>query len=167
MTTRGTTDAVVISMAAIRRAVLLLVAIAAIAGAVYFGRGLINKPPTAADQIDRSAYQVIFLTTGQAFYGRLTIADADTYLLNDVYYLVVTENTQRLTKRGSEVFGPRDPMVILAKQVLFFENLRDDSDIVVGIKAIKSGQGGGAPAVPTNPPTVAPTASTPRPTATR
>lgn len=167
MSSRASGDELVVSMATIRRTVLFLAGIAAIAAAIYFGRGLIGRLPTAAGQIDRSAYQVVFLTTGQAFYGKLTIADADTYLLGDVYYLVVNENTQRLTKRGNEVFGPREPMVILSRQVLFFENLRDDSDIVVGIRAIKSGQSGPAPVVPTSAPTAPAATATPRPSATR
>src|SRR5260221_3839897 len=155
-------------MAAVRRTVLFLVGIAAIAAAIYFGRGLIGRLPTAADQIDHGAYQVVFLTTGQSLFGRLTIADADTYLLNDVFYLVAIDSTQRLTKRGSEVWGPREPVVISARQVLYFENLRDDSDIVVGIRAIKSGQGGTAPALPTTAPTAVPAATaTARHSATR
>lgn len=166
---RSSGDAIVISMAAVRRTVLLLVGIAAIAAAVYFGRGLVGRPPTAADQIDHGAYQVVFLTTGQAFYGRLSIPDADTYLLKDVYYPVTNDTGLRLVKRGTEVFGPRDPMVISGRQVLYFENLRDDSDIVVGIRAIKSGQGGTAPVVGSPPPaTVAPVATgTARPSASR
>ena len=53
--------------------------------------------------------------TGQAFYGKLTIPDADTYLLSDVFYIVPNDTAQRLVKRGTEVFGPREPMVILAR----------------------------------------------------
>ena len=169
MSSRGSGDTLVISMAAVRRTVLLLVGIAALAAAAYFGRGLIGRLPTAADQIDRSAYQVVFLNTGQAFYGKLTIADADTYLLTDVYYLIPNDSAQRLIKRGTEVFGPREPMVILARQVGWFENIRDDSEVVVGIRAIKSGQGGSTPAVGTAPvATSAPTATgTVRPSASR
>ena len=56
-----------------------------------------------------------------------------------------TGQPERLIKRGAEAFGPREPMVILSRQVLFFENLRDDSEIASGIRAIQSGQGGTAP----------------------
>ncbi len=152
-------------MATIRRALLLLIGITVIAAAVYVGRGIIGKPPTAADQIDRAAYQVVFMSTGQAFYGKLTIADAETYLMADVYYLVTNETGQpgRLVKRGAEVFGPREPMVILARQVLFFENLRDDSELMNGIRALKAGQGT-APGGPV--PTAASTQSA-RPSASR
>ena len=161
--------ALVISASALRRAVLLVLMVVAIAGLIYVGRGLIGRPPSAADQLDRNAYQVVFMSTGQAFYGRLTIADAETYLMSDVFYLVTNETGQpgRLVKRGAEVFGPREPMVIFARQVLFFENLRDDSELMNGIRALKAGQGT-APGSPA--PTVAPTAATTasaRPSASR
>ena len=105
------------------------------------------------------------MNTGQAFYGKLAIVDADTYLLTDVFYLTNDDNGQptRLVRRGVEVFGPREPMVIVGRQVLFFENLRDDSDLVKGIRAIKSGQ---VPAATAAPPTAAAT-PTARPSATR
>ncbi len=155
--------ALVIPTAAIRRGILLLLGLALVGAVLYLGRGIVGRAPAAADQIDHSAYQVVFLNTSQAFYGRLTLADAETYVLTDVFYLTNDDNGQptRLVRRGAEVFGPREPMVIQARQVLFFENLRDDSDLVKGIRAIKSGQ--------VTPPvlTAAPTAGTPRPSATR
>ena len=166
--TQQSGDAVVISRGTIRRVVLLLVGLAAVAAAVYVARGLVARVPTGTDQIDRVAYQVVFMNTGQAFYGRLTIPDTEVYLLTDVFYLTNDDNGQptRLVRRGAEVFGPREPMVIQARQVLFFENLRDDSDLVKGIRAIKSGQV--QPPVVTAAPTAAPAATgTARPSATR
>lgn len=151
----------------VRRAFFAFLIIGLLALAAYAGRGFIARQPAAADQIDKPTYQVLFLNSGQAFYGKLTVADGDTYLLSDVFYLTNDDNGQptRLVKRGSEVFGPREPMVIQARQVLFFENLRDDSDLVKGIRAIKSGQ---TSPVVTAVPTAAPAATgTSRPSATR
>ena len=166
MTTRSSSDAVVISTAAVRRVVLWLIALALLAAAVYVGRGIFNRAPAAADQIDHGAYQAVFLTTGQAFYGKLTIPDADTYLLSDVYYIVPNDTAQRLVKRGTEVFGPREPMVIEARQVLFFENIRDDSDVGLGIRALKLG--GSTPAAPATTALPLPTTTgTARPSASR
>ena len=165
MTSRATTDAVVISAAAVRRAILWLIALALLGAAVYFGRSIFNRAPAAADQIDHG-YQAVFLTTGQAFYGKLTIPDAETYLLSDVFYIVPNDTAQRLVKRGTEVFGPREPMVILARQVLFFENIRDDSDVGLGIRALKLG--GSSPAAPATTAVPLPTATgTARPSASR
>jgi hypothetical protein len=167
MTSRASNDAaVVISTAAVRRVVLWLIALAVLAAAVYVGRGLFSRAPAAADQIDHGAYQAVFLTTGQAFYGKLTIPDAETYLLSDVFYIVPNDTAQRLVKRGTEVFGPREPMVIQARQVLFFENIRDDSDVGIGIRALKLG--GSNPAAPLTTAVPLPTATgTARPSASR
>ena len=160
--TQRSGGALVISAAAVRRALLTIVALAFIAIALYFGRGFIRRD-VAAEQIDRNGYQVVFMNSGQAFYGKLVIPDGDTYLLTDVFYLTNDDTGQptRLVRRGAEVFGPREPMVVQAHHVLFFENLRDDSELVKGIRAIKSGQVT-APVV-----TAAPATGTPRPSATR
>jgi hypothetical protein len=56
-------------------------------------------------------------------------------------------------------------MIIPQGQVLFFENLRDDSDIVTAIKRFKSGQAPAATAPPaTAQPTVRPSTAAPSPT---
>jgi hypothetical protein len=39
-------------------------------------------------------------------------------------------------------------MVILAGQVLFFENVHDDSEVVTGIQALRAAQGGTATGSP-------------------
>ncbi|HVR88214.1 MAG TPA: hypothetical protein VHG53_01550 [Candidatus Limnocylindria bacterium] len=157
------------STSAIRRALVLIVVLVALTAAVYVGRDLIARRPAAAAQIDHGAYQAIVLNVGQTYYGKLSIADDETYLLSDVFYFLPAESGQssRLVKRGGEFFGPREPMIILARQVLWFENVRDDSELANAIRQIKSGQGGPAPA-----PGPAATASpaltaSPRPSASR
>jgi hypothetical protein len=159
---------VVVSASAIRRAVLLIVGAVALLAVLYFGRDVVARPPAAAAHIDRAAYQAIVLNVGQTYYGKLTVADEETYLLTDVYYFLPAETGQpnRLVKRGGEFFGPREPMVILARQVLWFENVRDDSELAAAIRSIKAGQGGPAPAV-TAPAATTPPSATVRPSATR
>jgi hypothetical protein len=83
-------------------------------------------------------------------------------MLSDVFYLTVTDdNSTQLTKRGSEAQGPKEPMLIPKAQILFIENLRDDSQVVVAIKKFKSGE---VPSATAPPATVAPT-GTARPSA--
>jgi len=141
-------DAFVIPVRTVRRLLGLLVVALLLAGALllwqqrsrFFGSD-------ASARIDGSAYQAVVLVTNQVYFGKLTLA-GDGYLMSDVYYLNQPDPNGRgqLVKRGSEVHGPREPMIIPARSVLFIENMRDDSEIVAGIKAIKSGQGGSAPA---------------------
>jgi hypothetical protein len=109
------------------------------------------------------------------FFGHAT-AGEDSIALTDVFYL--TPNTDasqaqqlgQLIKRGSELHGPREPMLIELRQVLFVENMRDDSQVVAAIKRFKSGEQPAATAAPQPQPTTKPPATssgTPRPSASR
>jgi hypothetical protein len=111
--------------------------------------------PTADRYIDESAYQAVFLSSQQVYFGKLRV-DGDLYLLSDVYYLSTPEGGQgggQLVKRGAELHGPKEPMIIPAHDVLFVENMREDSQVVTAIHAAKSGQ---LPAQPTPSATVGP-----------
>jgi len=114
---------------------------------------------SAADVIDRNLYQAVFLTNGSTYFGRLQEQGSDWFVLSDVFYLSSSDQSgTQLIKRGSEPQGPKEPMLISRQQVLFIENMRDDSDIVALIKRFKSGQ---LPTATPPPPTVAPTTSRP------
>lgn len=150
-------------MGAIRRLLAVLVLVALLAGAVLLVQQRDRLFPTVASEIDRSGYQAVFLVTNQVYFGKLQLVGED-YLLSDVFYLSQPEagTTSQLVKRGGEPHGPREPMIIPARSVLYIENLKDDSPVVVGIKAFKAGK--------TGPPASAAPAGTPvataRPTAT-
>jgi len=126
-------------------------------------------------EVDRNAYQAVFLTGGQVYFGKLSGRGDDIYLLSDVYYLSEPREGNpkgQLLKRGTELHGPRDPMIIPARQVLLIENLRDDSDVVQAIKKHKAGEplAPAASPLPTGtagPSPTAPPLATPRPTPTR
>ena len=162
-------SAVVISTGAIRRALIALLLIALVALAVALGRQYLQRPPGVADQIDKNAYQAVWLTTGAMFIGHATVGD-DSISLTDVFYLSASNDAAQpqqvgqLIKRGSELTGPREPMLIELRQVLYVENLRDDSQVVQAIKRFKSGE---QPAPATQAPTVAPPTATARPSASR
>ena len=151
-------DTFVIQVRTVRRllAIVFVAALAAIAIAVYPA----VRDRLQASPIDRSAYQAVFLTTNQVYFAKVDV-EGDAYLLSDVFYLSQPEAgaQSQLVKRGGEPHGPREPMIVPARSVLFIENLRDDSPVVNGIRAFKSGQTS-APA------TTAPTATV-RPSATR
>ena len=165
----GRADAFVIPVRTVRRLVGLLVVALLLAAAVVLWQQ--RSRVFGADvslRIDEGAYQAVVLVTNQAYFGKLTVA-GDSYVLNDVFYINQPDPNGRgqLVKRGSELHGPRDPMIIPARSVLFIENMRDDSEVVAGIKAIKSGQGGPVPAPPASiAPAATPAAST-RPSPSR
>ena len=157
-------SAIVIPLAALRRIFVMLIVLIVLILAVLVVRTQLFRAgigvlfaPSAAEIIDHSAYQSVFLTNGSSYYGKLEPQGDSWFLLTDVFYLSVSdENGTRLIKRGSEPWGPREPMVIPRDQVLVIENMRDDSDVVAAIRLYKSGQ---APAVTPPPATAAPTAT--------
>jgi hypothetical protein len=155
-------DAIALPIIPILRAVIAVVTVLIVVGIVsiiwthrdqLFGRSSLER------YIDPKAYQAVFLTTSQVYFGKLTI-DGDVYVLSEVYYVNQPEQGTpgQLVKRGNEVHGPRDPMLISAQQVLQVENLRDDSQVAQAIRLIKSGQ---------VPPAATPAPTTPRPSPTR
>ena len=91
------------------------------------------------DFIDSSAYQAVFLTNDQIYFGRLKNISSDYLILSDVYYVKVNEEgVGQLVKLGAgEPHGPRNEMIINQDQVLFWENLNSDSPVV---KAIQQGK---------------------------
>src|SRR5437016_6397119 len=160
-------DAIVIPVSALRRIFVMLLLLIALILVVLVVRTQLFRAgistlfaPSAAELIDHSAYQAVFLTNGSTYFGKLQPQGDGWFLLSDVFYLSVSDQSapSQLIKRGSEVQGPKEPMIISTSQILFIENLRDDSQIVALIKQFKAGE---VPTAP--PPTVAPTTS--RPTA--
>ena len=106
-----------------------------------------HKESAAASDIDTTKYQAVFMTNGQVYFGKLSNANRMYAHLTDVYYLQVQQAVQpaatdsksqvSLTKLGSELHGPTDKMNISRDQILFWENLKDDSTVVKAIKEYK------------------------------
>jgi hypothetical protein len=112
-------------------------------------------------------YQAVFLNSadGQVYFGKLKDYNKSYYQLSDIYYVRVqtvqpdknTTQTQQsisLAKLGNEIHGPEDVMYINKDSVMFFENLKEDGQVV---KAIREYQKNGAKTTPTATPSVTPT----------
>lgn len=167
--------AIVVSTGALRRAVAGLMLIVLFALVVFFARPYLQRS-SVGDRIDHGSYQAVFLTGGQVFFGHALISgDEDGAIaLSDVYYLTPNADTSQsqqlgsLVKRGTELHGPREPMIIQVRQVLFIENMRDDSQVVQAIKRFKSGEQPSAPVPQVPTATSAPAVTgTARPSASR
>lgn len=91
------------------------------------------------DFIDQDSYQAVFLTNDQTYFGHLKNIDSDYLILSDVYYVRITEDgAGQLIKLGTlEPHGPKDEMIINKGQVLFWENMRFDSQVVKTIQSIQ------------------------------
>jgi hypothetical protein len=115
-----------------------------------------------AEQIQTDKYQAVFLNSqdGQVYFGKLDIYNKDLYKLTDIYYVRVenpiqpegANQTQQpnisLAKLGNELHGPQDVMYISRDKVLYWENLKDDGQVVTAITSYKA-NGEQAPAADT------------------
>lgn len=99
---------------------------------------------------DLTKYQAVFLANGQVYFGKITDANSQTLVLENIYYLrsagalqtadVANSTTTpadnfSLIKLGNELHGPEDKMSINLSQVLFTEDLKADSKVVEAIRA--------------------------------
>lgn len=103
-------------------------------------------------------YQAIFLTNGQVYFGKVSDVQKEFLTLKDIYYLQVVQPPLQgqgtpeaqgqnaaaqqpqisLVKLGNELHGPTDEMKINRDQVLFYEDLKTDSQVVKAIKDYKA-----------------------------
>lgn len=93
-----------------------------------------------------SSYQAVFLSNGQVYFGSIHKMDDDYLVLKNIYYLQANNNVQgsndsqpfSLVKLGKELHGPTDTMYINRSQILFYEDLRSDSNVVKVIESYKT-----------------------------
>jgi hypothetical protein len=96
-----------------------------------------------------TTYQAVFLANGQVYFGKLSNADGLWLTLEDIYYLQTTPSPSEiqsnqqpssninLVKLGGELHGPTDKMRVNRTSVLFVEDLRSDSGVVLAIDKLK------------------------------
>lgn len=111
---------------------------------------------------DAGKYQAVFLSNGQVYFGKLSGINSRNPILEDVFYLQVNQSLQQgvesvnasasgtpaiaaeqpkfsLMKLGqSEIHGPEDRLFLMKQQVLFWENLRSDSQVVKTIEDFRT-----------------------------
>jgi hypothetical protein len=129
-------------------------------GSVGSGGGLFGQ--TADNlKIDQGKYQAVFLTNGQVYFGKIATHEGNYVELDDIYYLQVkpvlqqgdnssnandNKNPQQqktelsLVKLGNELHGPLDRMMLNRDQIVFIEDLKDDSKVTEAIHRYQQGQ---------------------------
>lgn len=117
---------------------------------VVFGFWFFKKNKSGNLVVDPTKYQAVFLTNGQSYFGKVVNPNEKYVSLTDAYYLVLKQPLQNqnnndqqnqdqakpeytLVKLGKEMHGPTS-MSINKEQILFIENLADDSKVVTAIK---------------------------------
>lgn len=94
-------------------------------------------------------YQAVTLSDKRVFFGKLyATKNEDVLILRDVFYLKIfnlpdlNEGEARLVKSGEELYEPDDQMVFYKKNVLFYEDVKDNSQLRKAIADYKIGKGG-------------------------
>lgn len=97
-----------------------------------------------AQKIDRSGYQVVYLTNGQAYFGKLQNTTGDYLVMKDPYSAqslapkdadtAASTAQTTLLKVSQQVYGPQDSIAIKSDQVSFWQNLRSDSKVTAALK---------------------------------
>jgi hypothetical protein len=95
-------------------------------------------PRDAFPSIEEGAWQAVFLSNNQVYFGKLEENNGKYLTLSNVYYLRTADDLQsggalNLVKLGGELHGPKDPIYIPKESVLFWENMRADSRVVQSI----------------------------------
>lgn len=95
------------------------------------------------DEVNQDGFQAVFLADGAVYFGKLSDGEPGQVKLENVYYLQGGEYQQNgeitgtgqisLAKLGNELHGPEDVMHISRDQVTFWENMKDDSQVVTAI----------------------------------
>jgi hypothetical protein len=136
---------------------LVSVTILLVALIVYLAFGKTSS--SISDEIKTDQYQAVFLNSsdGQVYFGKLSVFNSSYYKLTDIYYVRVQQvqpdkNSQpqqsiSLAKLGSEIHGPEDVMYVNRDSVMFWENLKEDGQVV---KAIREYQKNGTTGTDTN-----------------
>ena len=97
-----------------------------------------------SQQLDSNKYQVVYLTTGQAYFGKLQNTGGDYLVMKSPYSVQNVANGDNkdtavsqttLVSVSKQVYGPEDSIAIKASQVTFWQNLRDDSKVTQAIKS--------------------------------
>lgn len=94
----------------------------------------------------RTKWQAVFLANNQVYFGHVQNYNRKYLRLKDVYYLQVAQPLQQgqesapnlnLVKLGRELHGPEDSMFIPKDKVLFWENMKPDSQVVKSIESTR------------------------------
>lgn len=105
-----------------------------------------------------NAWQAVFLTNGQVYFGHLAKETRQYATLADIYYLQIEQQSNlqpekqtdkkagesepklTLIKLGNELHGPSDLMRINRDQIVFVEDMKSDSKVVTAIEEYKKSQ---------------------------
>jgi hypothetical protein len=134
---RNSDDQITISRSTLRSFGMILLVVLVL---VALGLGIaavVRSPGTGnvlSSSINPSEYQMVYLTNGETYFGKLTAPGGRFYYMRHVYTLTAqasprsgTPLQRTLIKLTNEVHGPEDLLVLNPRQIVYVENLRPNS----------------------------------------
>ncbi len=112
----------------------IAILVLAVLGSIFFS-GTVSE----FKSVDKSKLQAVFLNGGQVYFGRITNLNENFMKVKDIYYLRIDQQVQPdkngtqqqgtpiLVKLGCELHRPQNEMVINREQIIFWENLKDET----------------------------------------
>ena len=105
---------------------------------------LLPKSAEERERIDQTTYQAVFLDDKQIYFGKLKDINSQYPILEDVYYVKLEgegATSGRLVRLGeTEPHSPQNQMIINRDHILFWEDLKPDSQVVQTIISSKLNQ---------------------------
>lgn len=98
-----------------------------------------------ARYVNEDKMQAVFLDGGQVYFGKIRAMNPSYIGMSNIYYLRVNQQVQpkqgetaqqdiSLVKLGCELHGPTDEMFINRSKILFWENLKADSQVAKAVE---------------------------------
>lgn len=121
----------------------IIYAVAGIAIIVSIGwvlwNGVGNIIGNGFPRINKDTNQAVFLVNNQVYFGKLKNYSSEYIVLRKVFYLQQQASLNQgddpaapsfgLAKLGNELHGPEDEMFIPKSRILFWENMKPDSQV--------------------------------------
>jgi hypothetical protein len=111
----------------------------------------LGGPASTSGEPDASLYQAVILSNSQLYFGKLSRLNTDWPILTDVYYLRGRQQAPEtvkpgaapqpafdLVKLGTEIHQPQDAMALNKSQIVYWENLSPDSQVIKVIGQLKT-----------------------------
>jgi hypothetical protein len=124
---------------------LLCIVFLLVAGGIY---GYRAWWPQSTEAQTSNTFQAIFMQNGQVYFGKITQSDSEYVTLEHVYYIQsasqssATQNAAEtqttgteisLVRLGSELHAPESKLYINKDHIMFYEDLRPDSQVLKSI----------------------------------
>lgn len=134
---------------------------------------------TESELVKKDRYQAVFLTGGQVYFGRVDSMNGKYMRLSSIFYLRTSPQVQpngtdnaaasapELVPLGCELHRPQNEMQINRDQIIFWENLQDESNENTVPGAIKKYVAANPTGQKCSTPTAATPTTTPAPVTTK